>query len=209
VTAGLAWAVVHLSGDAPSQLGLVEARLPASGVDHGVTAVLLNFRGYDTLLESIVLLTAVVALWSLTPDRFWGGRPGVAQHVRPDGVLAGFGRVLPPLGVVVAIYLVWAGSGGPGGAFQGGTILAAVWVLAMMAGAVEPPPISSLRLRLALCAGPALFLAVGAVGAAWDAFLTFPPGVAKPLILAIEAGLALSVAAAVGLLITGEPRRAP
>lgn len=39
----------------------VAAQLPASGVDHPVTAVLLNFRGYDTLLEIAVLLVAVTA----------------------------------------------------------------------------------------------------------------------------------------------------
>lgn len=31
---------------------LVEKNLAQSGVEHPVTAVLLNFRGYDTLLEA-------------------------------------------------------------------------------------------------------------------------------------------------------------
>jgi len=77
----------------------------------------------------------------------------------------------------------------------------------MMAGAVEPPRVSNLRLRLVLCLGPALFVMFGLAGAASDAFLTYPPHLAKSIILLIEAGLALSIAATVGLLVTGEPRR--
>ena len=46
---------------------LVMEELSASGVSNPVTAVLLNFRGYDTLLEMAVLLVAVVGAWSLGP----------------------------------------------------------------------------------------------------------------------------------------------
>jgi multisubunit Na+/H+ antiporter MnhB subunit len=206
VTAGLVWAVIHLSAGSASQFELVEAQMAASGVGHRVTAVLLNFRGYDTLLESVVLLAAMIAVWSLTPDPLWGGRPGIRQHVRPDGVLAHFGRVLPPVGVLVGVYLVWRGSDAPGGAFQGGTILAAVWMLALMAGAMKPPKVTDLKLRLALCVGPAVFVVVAAATALTGGLLTYPPELAKPLILLIEAALALSIAATVGLLVTGEPR---
>src|SRR5690606_34639155 len=120
---------------------------------------------YDTLLESVVLLIALVAVWALTPQALWGTRPGLRQHARPDGVLATFGRLLPPLGLVVAVYLVWVGSALPGGAFQAGTVLAAVWLLAVMAGIVPEPRQSSHRVRAALVAGPAVFLIVGLSGA--------------------------------------------
>ena len=39
----------------------VAAHLAESGVTHPVTAVLLNYRGYDTLLEIAVLLLALLA----------------------------------------------------------------------------------------------------------------------------------------------------
>ena len=45
----------------------VAANLATSGVSNPVTAVLLNFRAYDTLLELAVLLTAVD--WPCTIDR--------------------------------------------------------------------------------------------------------------------------------------------
>jgi len=208
VALGLAWAVVELSAGSASLEPMVQAQLAASGVENPVTAVLLNFRGYDTLLETVVLLIALIAVWSLTPDDFWGGPAGLPQHVRPDGVLAHFGRILPPMGVLAGVYIVWVGGHAPGGAFQGGTVLAAVWVLAMMAGAVQPPRVSDPWLRSALCAGPAVFVLFGLLGAAAGGFLTYPPAMAKAMILAIEAALAFSIAVTVALLVTGEPRRA-
>lgn len=205
---GLGWAMLELSGRRAGLQTAVAENLAASGVANPVTAVLLNFRGYDTLLESVVLLVALLGVWSLTPDEVWGGRPGLRQHVRADGVLAVFGRFLPPIGIVVGLYMVWAGSSAPGGAFQAGAVLAAVWLLAMLSAAAEPPRLASRRLRLALVAGPALFLAVGVAGiAAGGAFLAYPDGLAKILILAIEGALTLSIAAILALLVMGPAAR--
>jgi multisubunit Na+/H+ antiporter MnhB subunit len=187
--------------------GLVEQDLANSGVTNPVTAVLLNFRGYDTLLETMVLLVALVAIWSLTDDRFWGGVPGLRQHARPDGVLAFFGRVLPMIGFLVGVHLLWAGSHAPGGAFQAGTVLAAVWLLVAMAGLARVPPVSSIGLRLLLVAGPFVFLAFGAAGALGGTLLRFAPASATGWILAIETLLTLSIAATLCMLVLGPPRR--
>jgi multisubunit Na+/H+ antiporter MnhB subunit len=209
LAAGLGWAVIDLARPHAGLRPLVDENLAAAGADNAVTAVLLNFRSWDTLLESVVLLVALVGIWSLAEDGAWGGRPGLRQHVRPNGVLATFGRFLPPLGLVVGIYLVWIGTSAPGGAFQAGTVLAAVWLLAMMAGLSDPPPASRPGLRWALIAGPLLFLAAGVFGLTQGAFLRYPPAEAKNFILAIELALTLSIAATLALLVMGPPRRAP
>lgn len=206
VAAALAGAGLSVQGG-QGLTAAVQAELPRSGVDNPVTAVLLNFRGYDTLLESLVLAVALIAVWSLTPDGAWGGRPSVRQHVRPGGVLATFGRLLPPFGLIVGLYLVWTGADAPGGAFQGGTVLAAVWLLAAMAGLVSAPQTSSLRLRLTVIFGPLVFLLAGLWGLSQGGFLTFPTAIAKPLILAIELALTLSIAATLALLVLGPPQR--
>ncbi|MFN3945100.1 MAG: hydrogenase subunit MbhD domain-containing protein [Allosphingosinicella sp.] len=208
LAAGLAVVVVDLVRPDVGLRPQVAANLAVSGADNPVTAVLLNFRGWDTLLEAVVLLIALVGVWALAPDDLWGGRPGLRQHVRPDGVLATFGRFLPPVGLVIGVYLVWTGASAPGGAFQGGTVLAAVWLLAMMAGLDEPPRVSSAGLRWALVLGPAVFVMAGLYGIAHGAFLSYPPGAAKELILAIEFALTLSIAVTLALLVMGPPRRA-
>ncbi|WP_322516083.1 hydrogenase subunit MbhD domain-containing protein [Rhodopseudomonas palustris] len=187
--------------------GPVGENLAATGVGNSVTAVLLDFRGYDTLLETVVLFAALVGVWSLTPDQLWGGRPGLKEHARIDGVLTSFGRLLPPVGLMIGVYLVWIGADAPGGAFQAGTVLASVWMLAIMAGLVDAPPVSRLRLRLAVAVGPLLFLAVASAGLFTGGFLVIPAAQAKTIILAIEAALTLSIAVTLALLVMGRPRR--
>lgn len=204
----VALAVLALPQSAPGLIGAVTETLAQSGVENPVTAVLLNFRAYDTLMESVVLLIALVAVWALTPEELWGGVPGIRQHASPDGVLATFGRLLPPLGLMIAVYLVWAGSDMPGGAFQGGTILAALWLLVVMAGIAEEPRQSGRGLRMALVAGPAVFLAIGLTGALSGAFLGFPADHAKTLIVTIEFALTVSIAVTLALLVAGTPREA-
>jgi multisubunit Na+/H+ antiporter MnhB subunit len=208
VAAGVAAAVLALPPGAPRLGGAVAEALPALELGNPVTGVLLAFRGYDTLLETVVLLVALLGVWSLAPEAAWGGLPGPRHRARPEGVLAWLARLLPPIGLLVGVHLFWIGADEPGGAFQAGTVLAAVWLLAVMAGLVEPPAVRGLALRLALVAGPALFLGVGLIGlAATGAMLGFPPGLAKPLILLVEAGLTLSIAATLALLVAGAPER--
>src|SRR5262249_24568252 len=158
------------------------------------------------LLEKVVLLLALVGVWSLAPDHLWGGYPGPRHQADPLGRLAFLARLLPPVGIVVGIYVVWAGADHPGGAFQGGTIVAAMWLLVIMSGLTDTPAVSSRRLRLVLIAGPGFFLVVGLGGlCVVTAFLAYPVAYAKPLLIAIEIAMTLTIAATLGLLVAGAP----
>ena len=210
VAAALATVVLLLPDPPPTLAPDAMAQLPSTGLGNPVTAVLLSYRAFDTLLEKVVLLLAVLGVWSLAPDRLWGGRPGPRHRTDPDGVLTFLGQLLPPVGIVIGIHLLWVGAVDPGGAFQAGAILAAMWVLAMRAGLVDVPPIGRRWLRLSLVAGPVLFLAVGFAGFGWGgSFLAYPAGYAKPLIIAVEIVLTLSIAVTIGLLVAGPPEREP
>ncbi|WP_349367705.1 hydrogenase subunit MbhD domain-containing protein [Salinarimonas sp.] len=209
VAGAIAAAVLALPAERPGLGPEVARSLAASGVENPVTAVLIVFRGYDTLIESIVLLAALVGVWAASVERDWGGLPGLRQHARPGGVMASFARLVPSLGIVIGVYVVHAGAYAPGGAFQGGTILAAVYLLAAMAGLVEPPAVSRLPVRLALALGPAVFLGLGVVGALGGTFLAFPEGVAGTLVLVVETALTVSIAATLALLVLGPPARPP
>jgi multisubunit Na+/H+ antiporter MnhB subunit len=168
----------------------------------------MAFRGMDTMLEKVVLLLAIVGIWSLAPDRAWGGRPGPRHQADPNGVLAFLARLLPPAGIVVAIYILWTGADHPGGAFQGGAVLASMWLLVIMAGLADTPPVSSRWLRLILVVGPGLFLVIGLGGLGFGpAFLAYPAEFAKPLILGIEVAMILTIAATLALLLAGAPER--
>ena len=210
VAAGLAIAVLALPTPAPTLRPQAAAELPALGVGNPITAVLMAFRSLDTMLEKAVLLIALVGIWSLTPDRFWGGSAATMQSARPDAPLVFLARVLPPFGFVVGIYELWVGASAPGGAFQGGTILAAMWVLAMLAGIVQPPAIDGRLLRLALVSGPATFLIVGLAGfIVPGTFLAYPQGLAKPLMILIEVPMTLSIAVMLAMMMAGPPAQPP
>ncbi len=208
VAAGLALVVLALPDPAPTLAPQVAEHIATTGLGNAVTAVLLSFRAIDTLLEAVVLIYALVAVWTLTPDRFWGGRPGPKYETDPNGMLAYLARLLPPIGIVVAVYVLWVGADLPGGKFQAGTLLAAMWLLAIMAGLTEAPSISRRWLRGALVAGTVVFLAIGFAGVPLaGAFLAYPEDFAKPLIVAIEAASMLSIALALALLVLGPPER--
>jgi multisubunit Na+/H+ antiporter MnhB subunit len=209
VTAALSICVLALPEPAPTLAPEVLANIAVTEVGNPITAVLLAFRAMDTLLEAIVLVFALIGVWSLAPDRAWGGRPGPLQPADPNGMLAYVARVLPPIGIVAGIYIFWIGADHPGGKFQGATILAAMWLLVMMAGLADAPPIRRSWLRWLLVAGPLAFIAVGVVGAVTaGAFLAYPQGFAKPLILAIEFALMPTLTLVLGLMLLGAPQRA-
>jgi multisubunit Na+/H+ antiporter MnhB subunit len=178
---------------------LVQASLPASGVANPVTAVLLNFRGYDTLLELVVLLLTALAA------RAVAGAAPPPRTLPPlaDPVLAAFLRVLVPLSILIAGYVLWAGKHAPGGAFQAGSILASIGVLAALTTRFPSPAGTSWQ-PAALVFGPFAFCAVG-LGTMWGqrSFLEYPTPGAGPLILFIEAAATVSIATALVTLFLG------
>lgn len=208
VTLVLVLCVLALPDPAPTLVPQVVQNLPATGVGNPITGVLLAFRSLDTLLEAIVLVIALIGVWSLAPDRFWGGRPGPRYTSDPDGNLAYLARVLPPIGIVVGLYLFWAGADHPGGKFQSATILAAMWMLVQMAGLADAPRIDNRWVRAGIVVGPLVFVAVGLLGL-WTAgaFLGYPEAFAKPLILTIEVALLPTLVLVLALLMNGPPSR--
>jgi multisubunit Na+/H+ antiporter MnhB subunit len=193
-----AWALVPaLATEEQVRLaGQVAAHLDRSGVSNPVTAVLLNFRAYDTLLELAVLMAAALGIVALGPAR---------SGYRPAGpLLAALIRWLLPLLVVAAGYLLWVGAHAPGGAFQAGALLAAAAVLLRLSGhggAGLPAPIGQ---RWLLVGGVGAFLAAGLAATAGGlAFLQYPQGWAGMLILVIETAATLAIATALALAYIG------
>jgi multisubunit Na+/H+ antiporter MnhB subunit len=197
----LAGAVLALPPDAPGLGDEVAGAIGRSGVSHPVSAVLLDFRGYDTWLELGVLLVAAVALLAIrrAPDL----RAAPAEP-STDPVLDWLTRLAVPGMVLAAGYLLWRGSHAPGGAFQAGAVLAAAGVLLLLAGRRSVAGLSPLPLRLLLAAGFLAFLAAGAAGGlAGGAFLQYPPPVATAVILAVESAAAVSIGATLAALFAG------
>ncbi|GGC61281.1 DUF4040 domain-containing protein [Hoyosella rhizosphaerae] len=100
-------------------------------VTHPTTAVLLDFRAYDTFLEVAVLVGAVLAALSLLRD---GGLREVTWPVEDRPIVDGFVRVVAPVVLLLAGWLLVAGSTRPGGAFQAGAVLTGVMLLLFLVG---------------------------------------------------------------------------
>ncbi|WP_325019442.1 MnhB domain-containing protein [Noviherbaspirillum sp.] len=185
------FAVMALPEPAVRLAGPVEANMDRSGVTHPVTAVLLNFRGYDTLLEIAVLLLALLGVAAAGGSEKIGLR---RLPSAPHAFLQSLTRLMAPLMVLAAGYLLWAGSHRPGGAFQAAAVLAAGIVLLFLAGLLPERLQSDRLLRVGMVAGFLVFLAVAAFPLAGGALLQYPVPLAGALILLIESGLTISLA---------------
>jgi multisubunit Na+/H+ antiporter MnhB subunit len=213
LVAGAICVAILMLPDPPPSLA-PEAAAAANGAGAGlgnpITAVLMSYRSFDTMLEKIVLILAVIGVWSVGTDRAWGGAPPQFRRSRPYAPMVFLAQLLAPVGVLIGIHIFWTGANAPGGAFQGGALLAAMWMVTMMARLVEPPRVDAQWLRLALVAGPAVFLVIGLTGElVAGSFFAYPPGIAKPIILFIEAFMVLSIAAALPMLVAGPPSERP
>ena len=188
----LVWAVLDLPTLAPGLSSKVQAQMELAGVTSSLTAVLLNFRGYDTLLEVAVLLLASIGCLTLREAH----QPGsTLPTTEPEGpVLDGLIHLLIPVMLMAAGYLLWAGEHAPGGAFQAGAVLAAAGFLLVLGDKVQFWRTPEWLLRFALSLGLAVFLAVAdGVSVSGRNLLEYPVSYAGKLILLVEAAVTLSI----------------
>ena len=200
---GLIFALILSENISSSLPALVQQNLTQSGVQNPVTAVLLNFRSYDTLLEIGVLLTVAIAMLpnsnfnsDINPHMPGGSRlVSVVNSAPVNPPLEALLRWLIPMIIVMAGYMLWTGAALPGGAFQSGALLAGAGVLAQLSGRLQFC-FTSTTAKLLPTIGLITFVMV-AVGVATTTgvILQYPLELAAPLILLIETAATLSIAA--------------
>jgi len=169
---------------------LVEQKIELSGVEHPVSAVLLNFRFFDTWFEMTVILLAIVALQTLRGRTPRGDSLPSGQS---DQVLTWFARLLSPVLILFSVYLLWRGKHAPGGAFQSGVVLGAALSVLALTGyqdfLLRSPVVSRLVVTLGVVgfSGAGLFpLVLG------GELAELPSGWAGDTILIVETMAALS-----------------
>lgn len=196
---GLIYILVTDEKKSAGLAALVQEKLPESGVDNPVTAVLLNFRSYDTLLEVAVLLIVAIAMLPTGQAR---NQPLVSvDHQAPiKPVLHSFLRWLIPTAIVMSGYMLWTGSHSPGGAFQAAALLAGGGILLILSGRYRLH-FDSLPARLLLSFGLIIFVLIAVIVATQTGtILEFPGNYAGSLILLVETALTLSIASILLLL---------
>ena len=204
LTSVLGWTVWTLPPFSDRMQRLVASNMAISGVENPVTAVLLNFRGYDTLLEIGVLLLAALGVFSAVPS------PVILSKSTPSPILILLLRLLLPFIVLAGGYSLWIGKYAPGGAFQAGAILAAGGIL-LSTAAVPFNRFATKTMSIAMGIGLLTFIVVAlATMMVRGNFLQYPVAQAGTLILVIEAAATISIAIILTILfIGGNPEESP
>ncbi len=135
-SAGLAFLLLVIAaelnfGAPPMHIGAgVLAAAPQEvGAANIVTAVLLGYRGLDTLGELSILFAAAIAAGLVL-----GRRVGPLLRDPPGGFILRTGAdLLFPLLLIVGLYIIAHGHLTPGGGFQGGVVLAAAFFVPVLA----------------------------------------------------------------------------
>ncbi len=185
-----AWLSLLVVEGWPHAVGLTPLayeHLAESGSLNPVTAVILNYRGYDTLLEIGVLWVAALSVYTLSG-------PARSRPIPPPGPIFRFYlRWMTPVFWIVVPYMVWVGGRAPGGAFQAGALLSGLGVLTLLGPSPWPIRLRHRIVRWSLSLGFAIFLCASMI--LWNRgnLLQYPPEHAKNWILLIEIACTLSI----------------
>jgi multicomponent K+:H+ antiporter subunit A len=123
---------------APISAFHIEQSKPGAGGTNAVNTIIVDFRGYDTFGEIIVLGIAALVIFALTetilhnPDAVAAlKREGRASRAgdRQPMMLAVATRFLLPLTLIVGVYLFLRGHNLPGGGFVAGLVVAIAFLM--------------------------------------------------------------------------------
>ena len=136
----LAWAVLTRPYETIADYFLANS-VTGGGGTNVVNVILVDFRGYDTLGEITVLALAGLGIYAMldhlhltgtshdASGRFW-------DHDMHPVVMASFTRLLLPLALLVAMFILLRGHNLPGGGFIAGLITAVALVMQYLANGV-------------------------------------------------------------------------
>jgi multicomponent K+:H+ antiporter subunit A len=136
-TAALAWAVLTRPYDTIAGYYLANS-VPGGGGSNVVNVILVDFRGYDTLGEITVLALAGLGIVAMlqglqlsAPSRDAAGRLWNADAHPP--IMATLTRILLPLALLVAVFILLRGHNQPGGGFIAGLITSVALIVQYLA----------------------------------------------------------------------------
>jgi len=165
LTGGVAWAVMtRAPGEGIAPFFLANA-LPGSGGHNVVNVILVDFRGFDTMVEISVLVVAGLAVTALlrglrlaAPATGPGGLPWSSQS--HPLLLALLARLMLPLTALVAVFIFLRGHNLPGGGFIASLIVSVALLLQYLASGVLWTE-SRIRINYRALAGLGLLVAMG------------------------------------------------
>ncbi|HET6519085.1 MAG TPA: monovalent cation/H+ antiporter subunit A, partial [Geminicoccaceae bacterium] len=124
----------------------LENSAPGGGGTNVVNVILVDFRGYDTLGEIIVLAIAALGVYAMLTGLLTGPSAHRLAALRPWGpkaadlhpmILVVITRVLLPMALLVSVYLLLRGHNLPGGGFIAGLVTSVALVMQYMANGMH------------------------------------------------------------------------
>jgi multicomponent K+:H+ antiporter subunit A len=136
----LAYALMTRDFQTISDYYLAEAK-PGGGGTNVVNVILVDFRGFDTFGEIIVLSIAAITIFALLDTALRGAAARTLKAIRsPEQsmdahplMLVVATRVLFPLAITVAVFIFLRGHNEPGGGFIAGLIVAIALIMQYLA----------------------------------------------------------------------------
>ncbi len=144
--------------------GYITETFPETSVPNMVTAVLADYRGYDTMFETVVIFTAGIAIIAIL--RRYGPKHKVVPEQKlckkePDLIVETTCRLMIPIIQLFALYVVAHGHHSPGGGFQGGVIFGASFILLALARDLQAAQKWVPENRILSLAGIGIFIYAG------------------------------------------------
>ncbi|HAE20855.1 MAG TPA: sodium:proton antiporter [Spirochaetaceae bacterium] len=137
---GFAFALLPLAyragvADEPNALATAYLeRAPAElATANVVTAIVVSYRGFDTLGEVAVLFAATAGVGALLTKKRLGSAGARAPRKEATEVLGTAARLLTSLLALFGVYIFTHGHLTPGGGFQGGVVIATAVLLNILA----------------------------------------------------------------------------
>jgi multisubunit Na+/H+ antiporter MnhB subunit len=166
----------------------IQDELSQSGVSHEVTAVLLNFRALDTLLEVGVVVLALIGIYTIKP--YFRYKPLSFESTITNTFVA----FLFPIIVLSSFYILYSGSYQSGGAFAAAALFAGGIIILRLVKPSYLAGLKELTLRFVYISGLLFFLIVGIGTLFFGSFLEYRGDIATFFILSIESILTVSLA---------------
>jgi len=186
----------------------IENSLEQTAVPNYVTSVLADYRGYDTMFETVVIFCAGITVYTVlrrTRRKKKVLKP-CPDRENADIILQSGARILAPVMQLFALYVIAHGHHSPGGGFQGGVIFGASFILLSIAYDLKTvmSRIKEKAILLLNGLGVTIYAGIGfgcfILGenflnySAWSKILPFTPVMARSHgMLGVEIGVAVTV----------------
>lgn len=127
------------------------------GISSLVTAILAGYRGYDTLLETIVILLGGVSVLLVSEQN------KLPDPQEKDHLVLTMSRLIIPVIVLFALYLQFHGEISPGGGFQAGAVCGAAFIIYAISNSILLNSNFLNKLKNIAVLGAGIYLVIGVI----------------------------------------------